>query len=85
MDFCRIFSQRNTKVVNPKNPDINPLNLYRVWIHWIYNPFLDFAKETKNPFSDSESGLEFSQRNAPFVWNFVYFRKIVILLVTQNK
>ena len=38
---------------------INPLNLHRVRIYWIHNPFLDFAKETKNPFLDSESGLGF--------------------------
>ena len=38
---------------------INPLNLHRVWIHWIHNPFLDFAKETINPNPDSESGLGF--------------------------
>ena len=38
---------------------INPFNLHRVRIHWIHNPFLDFAKETKNPVLDSESGLGF--------------------------
>ena len=38
---------------------INTLNLRRARIHWIHNPFLDLAKETKNPFLDSESGLGF--------------------------
>ena len=32
---------------------INPLNPRRERIHWIHNPFLDFIKETKNPFLDS--------------------------------
>ena len=35
------------------------MNLHHVRIHWIHNPFLDFAKETKIPFLDSESGLGF--------------------------
>ena len=35
------------------------LNLHRARIHWIQDPFLDFAKETKNPVLDSETGLGF--------------------------
>ena len=41
---------------------INPLNPRRERIHWIHNPFLDFTKETKNPFLDWESGLGFSPK-----------------------
>ena len=60
MYFSRVLSQRNTKVVILRiRIWINPLNLHRVRIHWIPNPFLDFAKETKNPFLNSESGLGF--------------------------
>ena len=42
---------------------INPLNPRRERIHWIHNPFLDFTKEKKNPFLDSESGLGFFPKN----------------------
>ena len=60
MDFFRIISQRNTKSwILRIRIRINPLNLRRARIHWIHNPFLDFAKETKNPFLDSKSRLGF--------------------------
>ena len=38
------------------------MNPHRARIHWINNPFLDFAKEAKNPFLDSESGLGFFRK-----------------------
>ena len=37
----------------------------RVWILWIHDPFLDFAKKTQNPFLIEESFFGFSQKNAP--------------------
>ena len=42
---------------------INPSNPRRERIHCIHNPFLDFTKEKKNPFLDSESGLGFFPKN----------------------
>ena len=38
---------------------LDPFNPGRVRIHRIHNTFLDFPKETKNPFLDSESGFGF--------------------------
>ena len=53
----------------------NPLNPGRVGIHRIHNPFLDFHKQTKNPFLDSESGFGFSPKKCT-----LNFRKISLLL-----
>ena len=36
-----------------------------LWIIWIRNPFLDFNKEMKCPFSDHKSGLDFSKEMHP--------------------
>ena len=36
-----------------------------LWIIWISNPFLDFNKEVKYPFSDQKSGLDFSKEAHP--------------------
>ena len=36
-----------------------------LWIIWISNPFLDFNKEVKYPFSYQKSGLDFSKEAHP--------------------
>ena len=48
MDFLLILSQETQKLwILRIRIRINPLNLHRVRINWIHDPFLDFAKETK--------------------------------------
>ena len=50
--FFRILSQRNARIMNPKNPDLrfDLMNPLRVWILQIHNPFSDFNKVTQNLF-----------------------------------
>ena len=52
---------------------INPLNLHRARIHWIHNLFWDFAKEIKNQFLDSESGLGFFSKKCTLNVKFTLF------------
>ena len=85
MDFFRILSQRNTKSwILRIRIRINPLNLHRVWIFWIHNPFLDFAKETKIPFLDSESRLGFFPKKCTPTVLFINWKFLPAVVYCNN-
>ena len=46
--------------MNLKNPDLDLIR--RVWILWIYDPFLDLPKKGKIHFWIRKSGFGFSQK-----------------------
>ena len=58
MDFFRILPKETQKswILRIR---INPLNIHRVQINWIHNPFWILPKKPKYPFLDSESGFGF--------------------------
>ena len=69
--FFRILSQKDTRIMNLKNPEKNPLEL---WILWIYGPALDFSNKTQHPFSDSRIRI----------WIFPKKRTLILHIIIQN-
>ena len=58
----RIRRKEALRIMYPKYPVLDPPPLRIIWIN---NQFLDFSKETKDPFSDLNTDVDFSTETHP--------------------
>ena len=79
-------SQKSGFRFNPKYPP-------RVWIVWIHDQFLDFAKKTQNTFLDSRIRFRIFPQNPPLVYHLptsvtprgvVFYKRFEMIVVVSD-